>query len=40
VVMDQIPDRSDVGVTPFLTDPEQYECGKCGRLGHNSRSCY
>jgi hypothetical protein len=26
--------------TPFPTDPELYECGKCGRLGHNSRTCH
>jgi hypothetical protein len=40
MVMDQIPGSSRRGRrTPFLTDPEQYECGKCGRLGHNSRTC-
>jgi hypothetical protein len=40
MVMDQIPGRTRHGrATPFLTDPEQYECGKCGRLGHNSRTC-
>ena len=40
MVMDQIPGRMRRGRgTPFVTDPEQYECGKCGRLGHNSRSC-
>jgi hypothetical protein len=37
MVMDQIPERMRHGRgTPFITDPEQYECGKCGRLGHNS----
>ena len=41
MVMDQIPGRTRRGRgTPFVTDPEQYECGKCGRLGHNSRSCH
>ena len=41
IVMDQIPRRTRRGRgTPFVTDPEQYECGKCGRLGHNSRSCH
>jgi hypothetical protein len=42
MVMHQIAGRSRRGRrTPFLTDPEQYECGcgKCGRLGHNSRTC-
>jgi hypothetical protein len=39
MVMDQVGCRSRRGRrTPFLTDPEQYECGKCGRLGHNSRT--
>jgi hypothetical protein len=39
MVMDQIPGRTRRGrATPFLNDPEQYECGKCGRLGHNSRT--
>jgi hypothetical protein len=41
MVIDQIPGRMRCGRTiPFLTDPEQYECGKCGRLGHNSRNCH
>jgi hypothetical protein len=40
MVMDQIPGSSRQGRrTPFLTDPELYECGKCDRLGHNSRTC-
>jgi len=40
MVMDQMPGRTRRGRgTPFVTDPEQYEYGKCGRLGHNSRSC-
>jgi hypothetical protein len=39
MVMDQIPDRTRCGrVTPFLIDPKQYECGKCGRLDHNSHT--
>ena len=41
MVMDQIPRRTRHGRgTPFLTDPEQYECGKCGRLDHNSRTSH
>ena len=41
MVIDQIPERTRRGRgTPFLTDPEQYECGKCDRLGHNSRTCH
>lgn len=41
MVMDQIPGRTRRGSgTPFLNDPDQYECGKCGRLGHNSRTCH
>jgi hypothetical protein len=39
--MDQIPGRTQRGrATPFLTDPEQYKCGKYGRLGHNLRTCH
>ena len=41
MVMDQIPGRTRHGRgTPFVTDPEQYECDKCGRLGHNPRTCH
>jgi hypothetical protein len=41
MVMDQVSGRTRRGrATPFLTDPELYECGKCGRLGHNSRTCH
>ena len=40
MVMDQVSGRSRRGrASPFLVDPEQNECGKCGRLGHNSRTC-
>ena len=39
MVMDQIPGRTRRGRgTPFLTDPEQYKGGKCGRLDHNSHT--
>jgi hypothetical protein len=41
MVMDQVSGRTRRGrASPFLTDPEQNQCGKCGRLGHNSRSCH
>jgi hypothetical protein len=41
MVMDQVFGRTRRGrATPFLTDPEQNQCGKCGRLGHNSRTCH
>ena len=37
MVMDQVFGRTRRGrATPFLTDPKQNQCGKCGRLGHNS----
>jgi hypothetical protein len=40
MVMDQVSGRSRRGrASPFLVDPEQNECGKCGRLSHNSRTC-
>jgi hypothetical protein len=36
----QVSGRSRRGrASPFLVDPKQNECGKCGRLGHNSRTC-
>jgi hypothetical protein len=41
MVMDQVSGRMRRGrAAPFLTDPEQNQCGKCGRLGHNSRTCH
>uniref|UniRef100_K3YL96 Aminotransferase-like plant mobile domain-containing protein n=1 Tax=Setaria italica TaxID=4555 RepID=K3YL96_SETIT len=41
MVMYKIPGRTRYGrATPFLTDPEQNECNKCGRLGQNSRTCH
>ena len=41
MVMDQVSSRTRRRrATPFLTDPEQNQCGKCGRLGHNSRTCH
>ena len=41
MVMDQVSGRTKRGkTTPFLADPEQNECGKCGRFGHNSRTCH
>jgi hypothetical protein len=40
MVMDQVSGRTRRGrASPFLVDPEQNDCGKCGRLGHNSRTC-
>jgi hypothetical protein len=41
MVMDHVSGRTRrARATPFLTDPEQNQCGKCGRLGHNSRTCH
>jgi hypothetical protein len=41
MTMDQVSGRTRRGrATPFLTDPEPNQCGKCGRLGHNARSCH
>ena len=41
MVMDHVSGRTRRGrATPFLTNPEQNQCGKCGRLGHNSRTCH
>uniref|UniRef100_K3ZM91 SWIM-type domain-containing protein n=1 Tax=Setaria italica TaxID=4555 RepID=K3ZM91_SETIT len=41
MTMDQVSGRTRHGrATPFLTDPEQNECSKCGRLGHNSHTCH
>jgi hypothetical protein len=41
MVMDQVSGRMRRGrATPLLTDPEQNQCSKCGRLGHNSRTCH
>jgi hypothetical protein len=40
MVMDQVSSRTRRGrASPFLVDLEQNECGKYGRLGHNSRTC-
>jgi len=40
MVMDQVSGRTTRGrATPFLCDPEQSQCGRCNRVGHNSRRC-
>ena len=36
----RFPVERGEGEQPLLTDPEQNQCGKCGRLGHNSRTCH
>ena len=41
MVMAQVSGRTRRGrAIPFLTNPEQNHCGKCGRLGHNSHTCH
>jgi hypothetical protein len=41
MVMVQVSGRTRWGrATPFLTDPEQNQCGKCVRLGLNSCTCH
>lgn len=38
--MDQIPGRTRRSKgNPFVADPEQNECSKCGKLGHNACTC-
>jgi hypothetical protein len=40
MVMDQVSERIRQGrATPFLSDPDENNCGRCGRLGHNTRTC-
>lgn len=40
MAMDQISGRTRRGrARPFVSDPEENNCGRCGRLGHNSRRC-
>ena len=40
MVMDQVSGRTKRDqASHFLMDPEQNECGKYYRLGHNSRTC-
>ena len=41
MAMDQISGRTKRGrARPFMEEPEQNQCGHCGRLGHNSRTCF
>ena len=38
MAMDQISGRTRRGrARPFVSEPEENNCGRCGRLGHNSR---
>jgi len=41
MAMDQIFGRTKRGrARPFVEEPEQNQCGRCGKLGHNSRTCF
>jgi hypothetical protein len=40
MVMDQVSERTRWRRgTPFLSDPDENKCGRCGGLGHNTRTC-
>jgi hypothetical protein len=40
MVMDQVLGRTRRGrATPFLSNPDENNCGRCDRLGHNTRTC-
>jgi hypothetical protein len=40
MVMDQVSGRTRWRRgTPFLSDPDENKCVRCGRLGHNTRTC-
>ena len=41
MAMDQVSGRTRRGrARPFVEEPEQDECGRCRRIGHNSRTCF
>ena len=41
MAMDQVSRRTKRGrMRPFVEEPEQNLCSRCGRLGHNSRTCF